>query len=246
MDFELRCVPALRELRDLILTANLIGNVNISVSFTSLRNFAWMQPGVKASHWHYRQTGGGCWSAIGIHYVDLVRFLFSEEIQKVSAIQRPMRGIVVAKNGDVPSADGMCQAMLVTGRKKISIQMTINGFNPGLPEEVDEMVICSPKATIRFNFLTSELVIYKNPAPDTATPMEKEMETKRVIKGEGNAWQDVGTPALMQRVRAFFEKDDKNALLNMATFQDGLRAQLITDAIHQSAANDGEWAEVTV
>eukprot|EP00392_Amoebophrya_sp_AT5.2_P013838 g13970.t1 len=221
VDFQLRCVPQLAELKQKI-TSGLLGNlnVNVAVQFRSLHNFAWMQPGVEANHRHYRQNGGGVWAAIGMHYSDLVRFLFDDEIQRVACEQRPVRGVkVVGRN------------------------VYVSGQNPGLPDDKQEasMVINSTKATVTFDFLTSKLTVCN---VDEASG-KREMKVLVTDEPRGNAWEETGTRGLAARLKEHFESEGAVSLEGVAKFADGLRGQQIWDALNKSAIQDGEWVEIS-
>ncbi|CAD7956029.1 unnamed protein product [Amoebophrya sp. A25] len=239
--FQLRCCPPLRDVRDLIVN-NLLGVANISVVFESRRNWSFMQEGVDASWWNYRQAGGGVFSAVGIHFVDLIRFLFGDEIQWVSALQRPMRGLKVPPKADTPSAEGLCMANFITARKNIPIQMHLNGVNIGLDEE-ETMVITSPRASIFFDFMTSELKI--NTLEKQGTPVDPKPSIVRVTRdtpASGCAWSVTGMQNLTKRIWSHFEECE--SVHDLATMMDGLQAQRVADAVNKSGANNGEWVEI--
>ena len=70
--------------------------------------------------------------------------------------------------------------------------------------------------------------------------------------GGGNAWSDVGTPALGRAISSALRgaaptasaEPGGVAVGDLATLVDGVLVQRVTDAVHKSAAGEGAWLEV--
>lgn len=229
LDFELRCVPAVVRARELM-TEGAIGNP-LFVTFRCMANMDFLADGAQHSHWNARETGGGVFSAVGTHYVDIVRFLLKDEIGKVSAVEAPLVKTLPPDSTPV-TADGYVSANMITARGAVPIHMVISGRTSGGPME-NSVKIVGSTGCICIMFATSELQVFKNGSND---PVE-------LLPAAGNAWAEVGTKALAARIKDHFEEG--RDISDLATFADGLQVQLVTDAVHHSASNLGEWVNVT-
>eukprot|EP00965_Chrysotila_dentata_P097777 3232771-Pleurochrysis_carterae.AAC.2 len=142
------------------------------------------------------------------------------------------------------------------------ISIFISGRCPGRPFE-NNLIISCERGSISFDLLTSEAVVFRQ---------GRDAES---VGGGGNAWSDVGTPALGHALIAAMraggdlrgacaggiatsrtcdgpsKTSDVNSaaelkirLSDLATFEDGVMVQRVTDAVHASGARGGAWVEV--
>eukprot|EP00965_Chrysotila_dentata_P174004 5744155-Pleurochrysis_carterae.AAC.4 len=88
LDFELRAVPAVQHIKQLLASGEL--GAPLHFSFRCLGNFGFLADGATYSHWVTREGGGGVFSAVGTHFVDLTRYLTGREVVAVSAMQHPL------------------------------------------------------------------------------------------------------------------------------------------------------------
>ena len=239
MDFELRCLPAVVRMRDLIQSGELGPPQHIA--FRCLGNFRWLSG--SSSHWALRECGGGVFSAVGTHFVDLTRHLTGREVRRVSASQRSLVPSLPDANGvEVPvTADGLCAAtMELCGPDAPLVTMLISGKSPGLPFE-NALTISCARGVLKLDLLTSTLTIFREGADGTEE-----------VGGGGNAWSDVGTPALGRAISSALRgaaptasaEPGGVAVGDLATLVDGVLVQRVTDAVHKSAAGEGAWLEV--
>ena len=236
MDFELRCVPAVVKAREILASGDL-GSV-LHVSFRVCGNFSFLTKG-KHSHWAEREHGGGVFSAVGTHFVDLSRHLFGREVIRVSAIERPL---VESLEGREVTSDGLTIATLELAtkgneRRPLPISIYISGKSPGLPFENECTIVCE-NGSLKLRLLESKLTVYRNG------------EAEEVHGGGGNAWSDVGTPALGRALIGAIngavgpQEPGGIDVRHLATLVDGCLVQRVTDAVHASAERGGVWLDV--
>lgn len=169
--------------------------------------------------------GGGAFSAVGTHYVDMVRFILQTEIECVSAVQAPLTTMKPA-----PTAEGLVSANLRT-TAGTPVHILITGRAPGLPAE-NRVRIVGSTGVIELHMGTSELKLWTG---DAAEPIEE-------LPASGNAWSEVGTLELGRRIgAALLDGADAD---DLGTFRDGVINQRITDAVHASAAQGSTWVSV--
>ena len=259
MDFELRCTPAVVALREHLKGDDLGGILHIS--FRCLGNFSFLKSGATFSHWATRENGGGVYSAVGTHYTDLSRHLTGKEVRRVSATQRTLIDTLDDEDGKPQpvTCDGLTIASMeleepaVEGKDTslpLPVHMYIAGRNPGLEQMVNECVVACEKGTARIDFTTATLTVTFSAAAAAAAAGAD--PRKVVVEGSGSAWSHVGTPALGRAIGAVFQGKDLEAPAepggvapkDLATLEDGVIVQRVTDAVHGSAARGGAWIEV--
>lgn len=177
VDFELRCVPALRELRRRLPEIGAVRHVDVRC----FGNFGFLDPAKPLSHWNDAASGGGVLSAVGTHYLDVCRWLFGDEVTSVSATMEtaPGRG----------TSDALCVATLRLARGTFPVSLVVGGRTPGRPAE-NRLLVVGESGTLEFDFTTSTCAHFSEGAA-TVTASDG-----------GDAWGDVGTRFLADRLVA--------------------------------------------
>merc|ERR1712203_618091 len=103
---------------------------------------------------------------------------------------------------------------MVTATRAVPVQILISGKNPGLPAE-NSLIVSGQSGSIRFNFLSSELQVFSTGSLEP---------TLSQLDG-GNAWSEVGTPALAMRIRSHLL--DGEDICDLATLSDGAKVQRV-------------------
>jgi len=109
------------------------------------------------------------------------------------------------------------------------------------------------RGSMRFEFSTSMLTVQRMNLTSGA------VETETIRGGFGSAFADVGTPAMGRAMLAVLRPDETDAKKplsyaepaeeggilpgHLASLQDGLVAQRVTDAVHASALRHGAWVD---
>ena len=248
MDFELRCTPAVVKLRELLSSGEL--GSPLHASFRCVANFGFLAG--KHSHWATREQGGGVFSAVGTHFVDLTRHVTGCEVARVSATQRPLVATLPHPSSGAPmvvTSDGLCMATLemvqptrdgdtanAASSMPLPVSIFISGLSPGLPFQ-NTLTLCCERGSATLNLLDATLSVHRTDAPGQT----------EVYGGGGNAWSEVGTPALGRALVAALKGGQGPAEAggihprDLATLEDGLIVQRVTDAVHESARRGGVW-----
>ena len=202
MDFELRCTPAVLKMREIISSGKL--GTPLFISCRSINNSTWLNR--QHSHWATREHGGGVFSAVGTHFVDLARFATGREVARLSATQRTLVDNLPNELGEPTpvTSDGLTMASLemvevagegggdadVEKRQALPVNIFISSHSPALPNEIG-LLICCQRGSLKLNLLESTLEVYRtgDTKPET-------------YGGGGNAWSEVGTVALGRAIRA--------------------------------------------
>ena len=144
LDFELRCVPAVRRMRELV-GCGRIGAVQF-IGVSVLANFGFLADGATHSHWAMRECGGGVFSAVGTHMVDVCRFVLSDEVARVSATEAPLVATLPDAEGVARpvTADGYVAAQLRMRDTGTPVQITISGRTPGVGKMYENRMVCPP------------------------------------------------------------------------------------------------------
>lgn len=134
----------------------------------------------------------------------------------------------------------------------------ISGRAPGMPAE-NELTVTCERGVLRFDLHTATLTVYRAPEGGAGGPVSSSVGralpsdgTPEVVGGGGSAWSDVGTPALGRAIAACLAGASPESsaeeggvrLAELAGLEDGVYVQRATDAVHSSAARNGEWVGV--
>ena len=242
LDFETRLTPGVQRMRSVIRSKK-IGDARV-LSFRGLMNGGFAADNAKFTHWSARESGGGIFSAVGTHLVDTCRYILADEVECVSAIEDPL--VQYQTNAETGSAQRVTAGFYVSVQMKMKkgthVTMVLSARSPGLPAENMVVVMCD-SGTMTFDYMTSEYKLYNSKG--------KKDGPEELLCNYGSAFSDVGTPLLFDAIRSRIlygenepDPDMKSLAKEIATFEDGLEVQKVTDAVHLSSEKDGEWIQV--
>jgi predicted dehydrogenase len=232
IDHELRFLPSFVAARERI--GDLGGIRYAEVRYASPgrgdRTRAW-------NWWSDAEQGGGIWGAVGSHFVDTLRFLGME----VEAVQATLRTIIDERpfeNGmrRVTSDDFADVSLRLTNGAIAS--MTLSAIASG-PDEPTTLTIHGEEGAIRL--VGEDLLTAMRGEPFTAAT--KASRSDRRGNSAGGAF-GTGTYLLGRALKSALDDNDRTALANAATFDDGLKQQRVLDAARESNARGGCWITI--
>uniref|UniRef100_A0A7S1U0T1 Gfo/Idh/MocA-like oxidoreductase N-terminal domain-containing protein n=1 Tax=Phaeomonas parva TaxID=124430 RepID=A0A7S1U0T1_9STRA len=248
-DFELRCVPAFRKMRAFIEDGD-IGPVQF-VTFSCLWTMAYLKDDAIFGHYNNKAMGGGVSCSFAPHFVDLCRYLFSQEVAKVSALERTLLQALPDHDGNprAVTADGFVSAQLLM-TDGTPVQITLSGRTPGPPGLENRMIIVGSSGTLVYDFATQEFKAWLGGAERGAEPTVAEPPVEGA--GEFDSWAKLGTPELGRAIRLALEGDAGDDAAEMpplevsmlGSFYDAVHVQKVTDAMHLSADQNGAWIDI--
>jgi predicted dehydrogenase len=233
IDHELRFLPSFRAARERI--ADLGGIRYAEVRYASPgrgdRTRAW-------NWWSDADQGGGIWGAVGSHFVDTLRFLGVE----IEAVQATLRTIIDERPFDngmrrVTSDDFADVSLRLTNGAIAS--MTFSAVSSG-PDEPTTLTIHGEEGAMRL--VGEDLLTAMRGEPFTAATSGKRSDRRG--NSAGGAF-GTGTYLLGRALKSALDDDDRTALANAATFDDGLTQQRVLDAARASNENGGCWIALT-
>jgi len=241
VDFETRLTPGVQQMRKVIQSGS-IGKARV-LEFRASISFGFAKDEANWSHWSSKELGGGVFSAVGTHFVDVCRFLLDDDVEKVMAIEDSLvENQKDNENGNLKrvTSDFYSSVQMVM-KKGTHVSMILNARPQGSPNENTVAITCE-KGSMKFDFMKSKYQFYT---------LEGQSHDDEMCENPGNAFSDVGTPYLCKAIRSRILYGDKETneelrLLarDIATFEDGYENQKVTDAVHSSASKDGEWVYV--
>jgi predicted dehydrogenase len=236
IDHELRFLPSFRAARERIGELGGIRYAEVRYASPSRgdRTRAW-------NWWSDAEQGGGIWGAVGSHFVDALRFLGME----IEAVQATLRTIIDKRpfeNGtrDVTSDDFADVSLrLNNGLTNGAIaSMTFSAVASG-PDEPTTLTIHGEEGAMRL--VGEDLLTAMRGEPFTAAT--KSSRADRKGNSAGGAF-GTGTYFLGRALKTALDDNDRAALANAATFEDGLIQQSVLDAARKSSRNKGTWTTV--
>jgi len=229
IDHELRFLPSLRAARERI--TELRGIRYAEVRYASPgrgdRTRAW-------NWWSDAEKGGGIWGAVGSHFIDTIRFLGME----IEAVQATLRTII-----DQRPFEGTMRRVTSDDFADVSLRLA-NGAVASMifsavasgPDEPTTLTIHGEEGAIRL--VGEDLLTAMRGEPFTAATTGSRSDRRG--NSAGGAF-GTGTYLLGRALRTALDDNDRAALANAATFEDGLKQQRVLDAARESNANSGAW-----
>lgn len=248
MTFEYRYVPAMLRARQLIAE----GFLGEPYSFSAAYLHAGYVDPKRPMSWRldWDRSGGGAVVDLGAHAIDLVRYLLGE-FRAVSALQRTFikerpsgSGMAPVRVDDIT----MAQAELANGAVGL---LEFSRLATGAEDEL-RLEVRGSKGALAFNLMEPNwLLAYDGRDPDA--PIGGERGWKRIATvGRYPQKGVLPTPKNSQGWLLFHVASAHDFVTNVErgalgegspSFEDGLAAQQVIEAIQHSAA-DGRWVEV--
>jgi len=257
--FNYRRVPAVGLMRQLI-DAGRLGTIR-HVRAVYLQD--WIVDPEFPLVWRLRRevAGSGALGDIGAHIVDLTQFVTGQAVRSVSALtetfvkERPLpaesSGLVASGGGSGTGPVTVDDAALFLARMDGGAIATYEasrfatGRKNGLRVEINGSL-----GSVVFDFeRMNELEFYDATLPTT------EQGFTRILVTEPDhpymsAWWPAGHPIGYEHSFTHQMRDLLEAIASgrdpQPSFEDGLRVQLVLDAVERSAAADGGWTDVPV
>jgi predicted dehydrogenase len=232
IDHELRFLPSFLAARERI--NDLRGIRYAEVRYASPgrgdRTRAW-------NWWSDAGQGGGIWGAVGSHFVDTLRFLGME----IEAVQATLRTIIDQRpfEGGMRrvTSDDFADVSLRLANGAIA-SMTFSAVASG-PDEPTTLTIHGEEGAMRL--AGEELLTAMRGEPFTAAT--RGSKSDRRGNSAGGAF-GTGTYLLGRALKSALDDNDRTALANAATFEDGLMQQRVLEAARESNANGGCWVNL--
>jgi predicted dehydrogenase len=233
IDHELRFLPSFRTARERIADLGRIRYAEVRYASPGRgdRTRAW-------NWWSDADQGGGIWGAVGSHFVDTLRFLGME----IEAVQATLRTIIDERPFDNGmrrvTSDDFADVSLRLANGAIA-SMTFSAVSSG-PDEPTTLTIHGEEGAMRL--VGEDLLIAMRGEPFTAATSGKRSDRRG--NSAGGAF-GTGTYLLGRGLKSALDDDDRTALANAATFDDGLKQQRVLDAARASTENGGCWIALT-
>jgi predicted dehydrogenase len=233
IDHELRFLPSFRAARERI--ADLGGIRYAEVRYASPGRGDRTRPW---NWWSDADQGGGIWGAVGSHFIDTLRFLGME----VEAVQATLRTIIDERPFENATrrvtSDDFADVSLRLANGAIA-SMTFSVVSSG-PDEPTTLTIHGEEGAMRL--VGEDLLTAMRGEPFTAATSGKRSDRRG--NSAGGAF-GTGTYLLGRALRTALDDNDRTALANAATFEDGLKQQRVLDAARASNANGGCWIDLS-
>jgi predicted dehydrogenase len=224
IDHELRFLPAIQHARQLI-ADGAIGQVQQVAGH--LYNAARVDAQREWNWWSDESRGGGAFGAIGSHQIDLLRFVLSDEVQRIAtALQVAVPERPTAAGMRAVTADDSYTVWLDFSR---GARVSLNASLAVHLNEPDSLTFFGSQGTLRWtqgqlwHATAGKPLVNVTPAHHYQLP-----------EGMSGEFQH-GTVYLGHALRAY-AAGDREALSAAATFSDGVAIQRALDAGRRSAA----------
>jgi predicted dehydrogenase len=233
IDHELRFLPSFRAARERIGELGGIRYAEVRYASPSRgdRSRAW-------NWWSDAEQGGGIWGAVGSHFVDALRALGME----IEAVQATLRTIIDERpfeNGTRRvTSDDFADVTLRLANGAIA-SMTFSAVASG-PDEPTTFTIHGEEGAMRL--AGEELLTAIRGEPFTAAT--KPGKSDRRGNSAGGAF-GTATYFLGRALKSALDDNDRSAIADAATFEDGLMQQRVLDAARASNASGGSWVTLS-
>src|SRR4051812_8193046 len=232
IDHELRFLPSFRAARERI------GDLG-GIRYAEVR-YASPSRGDRTRGWNWwsdAEKGGGILGAVGSHFIDALRFLGME----IEAVQATLRTIIDERPFDggmrLVTSDDFADVSLRLANGAIA-SMTFSAVASG-PDEPTTLTIHGEEGAMRL--VGEDLLTAMRGEPFTAATTGKRSDRRG--NSAGGAF-GTGTYLFGRALRAALDDNDRTALANAATFEDGLMQQRVLDAARASNTNGGKWIDI--
>uniref|UniRef100_A0A0G4GNV0 Gfo/Idh/MocA-like oxidoreductase N-terminal domain-containing protein n=1 Tax=Chromera velia CCMP2878 TaxID=1169474 RepID=A0A0G4GNV0_9ALVE len=240
---ELRFTPFVQKAKE-ILESDKLGQIR-QITINGLFDIPMFHP--PHSHWNDASKGGGIFSAVGVHVVDLLHFLFGFSITRVSA--QTLNRVTELPSAEDPGKMIPCDAEDYCNLR-LSLENSSKGVTAGTPAQV---TLCGcTKGTPRFRAIiggsSASLVI--DIGKSRLILLDKDGDGKLreevlVEEDEPQSGFPLGTYHMGVALRKFFTDGEKEAMSVGCSLSDGLKVQAVTDAVRASGKQDGDWVSVS-